>query len=108
MTLLELQDTIQTWADAGDRVALATLIAVRRSAPLPPGARFAINDAGALDGSISSGCVESDLHERLSRLLAGEAPGVVTYGITDEMAAGVGLSCGGKIAVFIERLEESA
>ncbi len=94
---------IARWAERGDEVAVATLIAVRRSAPLPAGSRFAISSGGGLSGSISSGCIESDLHERLSALLRGGAPGMVTYGITGEMASAVGLSCGGEIDVLLER-----
>jgi len=103
MSLRAVRKDIARWAQRGDPIAMATLIAVRRSAPLPPGARFAISAAGELSGSISSGCVEGDLHERLSALLGGGAPASVTYGITDEMAAGVGLSCGGEIDVLLDR-----
>ncbi|WP_419161375.1 XdhC family protein [Candidatus Palauibacter sp.] len=102
MSLRAVRDDLARWAGRGDPIAVATLIAVRRSAPLPPGARFAISGAGELSGSISSGCVEGDLHERLSALLGGDAPATVTYGITDEMAAGVGLSCGGEIDVLLD------
>ena len=102
MGLRDVRDDIARWAERGDPVAVATLIAVRRSAPLPPGARFAISGNGELSGSISSGCVEGDLHERLTALLGGAAPATVTYGITDEMAAGVGLSCGGEIDVLLD------
>ena len=102
MGLRDVREDIGRWAGRGDPVAIATLIAVRRSAPLPPGARFAISGTGELSGSISSGCVEGDLHERLTALLGGGAPATVTYGITDEMAAGVGLSCGGEIDVLLD------
>ena len=105
MSLRAVREDIARWAEQGDPIAMATLIAVRRSAPLPPGARFAISGAGELSGSISSGCVEGDLHERLSALLGGGAPASVRYGITDEMAAGVGLSCGGEIDVLLDHYD---
>ncbi len=101
MSLRSVREALVRWTGRGEPVAMATLIAVRRSAPLPPGARFAISGSGDLTGSISSGCVEGDLHERLSGLLAGDDPSTVTYGITDDMAAGVGLSCGGEIDVLL-------
>lgn len=101
MSLRAIRQSLVDWAGRGDPIAVATLIAVRRSAPLPPGARFAISGAGELTGSISSGCVEGDLHERLTGVLEDGAPTTVTYGITDEMAAGVGLSCGGEIDVLL-------
>ncbi|MDX1396745.1 MAG: XdhC family protein, partial [Gemmatimonadota bacterium] len=102
MSLRDVREALDSWTRRGDGAAVATLIAVRRSAPRSPGARFAISTGGDLAGSVSSGCVEGDLHEHLSRLLEGGAPEIVTYGITDEMAAGVGLSCGGEIDVLVE------
>lgn len=105
MSLRAVRADLARWGRQGDPIAMATLIAVRRSAPLPPGARFAISGAGELSGSISSGCVEGDLHERLTALLDGGAPAAVTYGITDEMAAGVGLSCGGEIDVLLDHYD---
>lgn len=102
MTLRSVREEMDRWADRGDRVAVATLIEVRRSAPLPAGAKFAISSGDELVGSISSGCVEGDVHERLMALLGGGSPQTVTYGITDEMAFGVGLSCGGEIDVLLE------
>jgi len=103
VSLREVRAALETWAERGDPAAVATLIDVRRSAPRGPGARFAVSGAGELAGSVSSGCVEGDLHGHLEGLLAGGDPRIVTYGITDEMAAGVGLSCGGEIDVLVER-----
>lgn len=108
MSMRSIREALTRWAGRGDDVAVATLIAVRRSAPLPPGARFAISAPGELTGSISSGCVESDLHERLTAVLDGGAPSSVTYGITEEMAAGVGLSCGGEIDVLLDRFDPAS
>lgn len=84
------------------------LVGVRRSAPRPPGARYAVAGDGAFAGTISAGCVEADLREHALALLgeSGVAPArLVSYGISDEMAAGVGLSCGGEIDVLIRRHE---
>ena len=102
MSIRAVQEAVDRWSEQGDRVAVATLIAVRRSAPLPPGSRFAVSMTGEFTGSISSGCIEADLHERLVALLNGQPSETVTYGITDEMAAGVGLSCGGEIDVLLD------
>jgi len=84
------------------RCALATLVRVERSAPRPPGARLATNERGEIAGSISSGCVEADLLEHLADCIRHQRGRLVHYGITDEMAATVGLSCGGEIDVWIE------
>ncbi len=103
MSFRDVQGALDEWAAAGQPAAVATLVEVRRSAPRDPGSRFARSGAGDIAGSVSSGCVEGDLHERLGRILAGGEPGIVSYGISDELAATVGLSCGGEIDVFLER-----
>jgi xanthine dehydrogenase accessory factor len=101
----ELNDTIERWRARGDRVALATVVATRRSAPRPVGSKLAVSERGDLFGSVSGGCVESEV-----ALVAGEAiedgkPRLLTYGIADELAWSVGLPCGGEIDVFVERFE---
>ena len=95
------------WRENGDRVALATVLATRRSAPRPVGSKLAVSERGELAGSVSGGCVESDVVLAAQEVLAGGEPRLLTYGITDEMAFGVGLPCGGEIDVFVEELEEA-
>jgi xanthine dehydrogenase accessory factor len=94
------------WREQGRRVALATVVATRRSAPRPVGSKLAISEQGELAGSVSGGCVESDVVLAAQEVLGGGGPRLVTYGITDEMAFGVGLPCGGEIDVFVEELGE--
>ncbi len=101
MSLREVLEPLRRWGADGGATAVATLYRVRRSAPRPPGARFAASERGDIAGSISSGCVEGDLFERLQQVIATGEPAVIEYGISDEMAAGVGLSCGGEIAVLL-------
>lgn len=103
MSLLEVLEPLRRWSREGKPAGLATLVRAQRSAPRRPGARFAVNDAGELAGSVSSGCIEGDLHEHLLHILAGGQARLLTYGITDEMAAEVGLACGGQIEVFADR-----
>lgn len=105
MTAGEVLEPLLSWTEAGERAGMATLVGVRRSAPRQPGARFAVSEGGELAGSVSSGCVEGDLHERLRRVMGGGEPRVVHYGITDEMAMEVGLACGGEIDVLVEPFE---
>ncbi len=95
------------WLAQGGRVALATVVATRRSAPRPVGAKLAVSERGELAGSVSGGCVETDVVLAAQEVLGGGAPRLLTYGITDEMAFGVGLPCGGEIDVFVEELEEA-
>jgi xanthine dehydrogenase accessory factor len=93
----------EEWRSAGEQVALATVVATRRSAPRPLGSKLAVTASGRLYGSVSGGCVEADVAERAQAVLAGAAPAVATYGIADDEAWSVGLPCGGEIDVFIER-----
>jgi xanthine dehydrogenase accessory factor len=91
----------------GERVAVATVVATRSSAPRPVGSKLVVREDGSLSGSVSNGCVESDVILAAQEVLAGGEPRLVTYGITDEMAFGVGLPCGGEIDVFVEALRDA-
>ncbi len=101
MSFKEVQDSLAKWRANGLKAGVATLVRVRQSAPRPPGARFAANESGEVVGSVSSGCVEADLYEHISQVVVSGAPRLVNYGITDEMAMGVGLACGGEIEVLV-------
>jgi xanthine dehydrogenase accessory factor len=102
----ELAESIRRWRARGDRVALATVVATRRSAPRPVGAKLAVSERGELLGSVSGGCVESDVAVQAADVLVDGKPRLLTYGITDDMALEVGLPCGGEIDVFVERFED--
>jgi xanthine dehydrogenase accessory factor len=95
------------WRELGRRVAVATVVATRRSAPRPVGSKLAVSEQGELVGSVSGGCVESDVVLAAQDVLAGGQPRLLTYGITDEMAFGIGLPCGGEIDVFVEELTDA-
>ena len=108
MSLPEIRAAVIDWTGRNQSWGEAMLIGVKRSAPRPPGARYAVGEDGSFAGTISAGCVEADMREHILSLLSGsDAAGarVISYGISDEMAAGVGLACGGEIEVLIRRHE---
>jgi xanthine dehydrogenase accessory factor len=96
---------LERWRERGDEhAALATVVATRFSAPRPVGSRLAVSERGELAGSVSGGCVESEVAEVSREVLASGEERTLTYGITDEQAGTVGLPCGGEIDVTIERV----
>ena len=86
---------IERWRARGEKVAIATVVATRKSAPRPVGAELAISESGEIAGSVSGGCVESDVYENAREVLASGTPKLLSYGIKDEEAWEVGLPCGG-------------
>ena len=101
----EILEDVERWRARGEKVAIATVVATRRSAPRPVGAKLAVCESGELAGSVSGGCVESDVYENAREVLETGRPKLLTYGIADEEAWEVGLPCGGEIDVFVERLD---
>ena len=101
----EILPEVERWRSEGKKVAIATVVATRRSAPRPVGAKLAVSDAGELAGSVSGGCVESDVYECAREVLETGRPKLLSYGIEDEQAWSVGLPCGGEIDVFVEPLD---
>ena len=99
-----LQD-LDAWVARGDRVALATVVGVQRSAPRPPGAKMAINDRGEVSGAVSGGCVEGAVVEEAQAVIRDGKPRILDFGVSDDQAWEVGLACGGKIEIFVERVE---
>ncbi len=102
----EIAEDVERWRARGERVAIATVVATRRSAPRPVGAKLAVSESGELCGSVSGGCVESDVYLHAREVLAGGEPRLLSYGISDDEALGVGLPCGGEIDVFVEELRD--
>ncbi len=102
-----LGELVQHWQD--DRaVGLGTVVATFRSAPRPSGASMLVTDDGAAVGSVSGGCVEGAVYEQASAAIAGDPPVLQRFGVSDDDAFAVGLTCGGIIDVFIERIDRKS
>ncbi len=95
----------QAWKEAGRAVALATVIETWGSAPRPVGSHLAVDGDGAFLGSVSGGCVEGEVITEASDVIETGAPRVLEFGVADETAWRAGLSCGGRIKVYVERLD---
>ena len=100
--MISVLETIDGWVARGDRVALATVVATKKSAPQPPGTKMALNDRLELTGAVSGGCVEGAVIEVAERILAGAPPELLHYGFADEDGWEIGLPCGGEIAIWVE------
>jgi xanthine dehydrogenase accessory factor len=98
-------DKVAKWSEAGKRSALATVVKVERSGPLGPGTSMAVSEDGQVVGSVSGGCVEPAVYEEAMTAIETGAPKLLTYGISDDEAFGVGLTCGGIIHIFVERVD---
>jgi xanthine dehydrogenase accessory factor len=96
---------ITNWKERGDRIAIATVVDVRRSAPRAPGAKMAVNEHGEIAGGVSGGCVEGAVVEIAEQVMGGGAPQLVHFGIADSEAWDVGLPCGGEIDVWVQGYE---
>jgi xanthine dehydrogenase accessory factor len=103
----EVLAQLESWLARGERAALATVIETRHSAPRPLGSRLAVSESGLLFGSVSGGCVESDVAVQAREVIAGGEPRVLPYGIADEDARSVGLPCGGEIDVFVAPVSDA-
>lgn len=103
------EDIAAGWLREQRRFVQALLVEVEGSAPLPEGAMMLIGADGEIEGSITGGCVEGALVTEAEAILAGErGPGVMTYGISDELAGTVGLMCGGIVHIFLQELGDAA
>jgi xanthine dehydrogenase accessory factor len=96
---------IDSWRADGEQVAMATVVRTAGSTPRPVGAAMAITESGKVAGSVSGGCLEGAVFEEAMEVLRAGQPVLRHYGISDEMAFDVGLSCGGQVDIFIEPID---
>ena len=106
-TITNAEDVLSTaaaWRDEGEGVALATVTETWGSSPRPAGSQMAVTRSGRMAGSVSGGCVEGAVADAGMRAIETGRPELLDFGVSDERAWEVGLACGGKIKVFVERL----
>ncbi|OWJ63843.1 XdhC family protein [Inquilinus limosus] len=93
-----------TWASEGRPVALATVVSTWGSSPRPAGSQLVIDGEGRMQGSVSGGCIEGAVVREALEVMEDGKPRLLDFGVSDQQAWDVGLACGGKIQVFVERL----
>ncbi len=93
------------WKAAGKGVALATVVKTWGSSPRPVGSQMAIDDGGNMVGSVSGGCIEGAVVMESREIINGGKPKLLEFGVSNEMAWEVGLACGGKVEVYVERID---
>jgi len=96
--------TAESWSRAGRAVAIATVVETWGSAPRPVGSHLVIDAEGNFEGSVSGGCVEGAVITEAVDVIGSGAAKMLEFGVADETAWRVGLSCGGRIRVYVERL----
>ncbi len=95
---------IADWQDAGRKVALATVVKTWGSSPRPIGSQLAVDEDGAMVGSVSGGCIEGAVVEEALKAMRDGEPRRLSFGVSHEDAWHVGLACGGKVEVFVEAM----
>ena len=106
-SLAEVEDVLSTaaaWRVAGEQVALATVTETWGSSPRPAGSQMAVTKSGKMAGSVSGGCIEGAVADAAQKTMETGTPQLLDFGVTNERAWEVGLACGGKVKVFVERL----
>ena len=107
MNIAEVEDVLSTaaaWRADGEQVAVATVTETWGSSPRPAGSQMAVTKSGKMAGSVSGGCIEGAVAEAAMKTLESGSPQLLDFGVTNERAWEVGLACGGKVKVFVERL----
>ncbi len=94
-----------SWRAAGRRVAIATVVDTWGSSPRPIGSQLLVDEHGEFLGSVSGGCIEGAVVGEALEVIASGAPRLLHFGVSDEQAWEVGLSCGGKLQVYVESVE---
>src|SRR5215218_1640260 len=103
----DVMEQLLPWWRAGKTAGVATVIATFQSAPRLPGASMLVGPDGEAVGSVSGGCVEGAVYELAEQVVADRTPVLHRYGVSDDDAFAVGLTCGGILDVFVERVDRT-
>jgi xanthine/CO dehydrogenase XdhC/CoxF family maturation factor len=93
------------WRKSGKNVAIATVVTTWGSSPRPVGSQLAVDEDGNMTGSVSGGCIEGAVVHEAREVMSDGKPRLLDFGVSNEMAWEVGLACGGKVEVWVERLD---
>ncbi len=104
-TAPDMLEQAAAWRADGRRVALASVVSTWGSAPRPAGSQLVVDESGRFAGSVSGGCVETAVVQEALDAIADGKPRLLDFGVSDEQAWEVGLACGGKIKVYVERID---
>lgn len=104
----EILDEVLEWWRAGSTVGVGTVVGTWKSAPRQPGAAMAVGPDDTVVGSVSGGCVEGAVFEQAGTVRDGSAPHLQRYGVSDDDAFAVGLTCGGIIDIFVDRIDRDS
>ncbi|MGX9965618.1 XdhC family protein [Roseomonas sp. F4] len=96
--------TAAAWRAQGEDVAIATVVETWGSSPRPAGSRLVVTASGRMEGSVSGGCIEGAVADVARQTMQSGVPQLLDFGISDDRAWEVGLACGGKLKVFVEKL----
>src|SRR5215467_3944493 len=103
----EVLDELGQWTREGEDVAIATVVETWGSSPRPIGSKMLVTRTGKMAGSVSNGCIEGAVFEEAQKVLKSGEPKLAAFGVSDDVAFGVGLACGGHIEVFIQPLSDA-
>src|SRR3954471_390954 len=104
----DVLDDLVRWWESGESVGVGTVVATFQSAPRPPGTSMLVGPDGSAVGSVSGGCVEGAVYELAQEVTASGTPVLQRYGVSDDDAFAVGLTCGGIIDMYVERIDPAA
>ncbi|MCX7355418.1 MAG: XdhC family protein [Alphaproteobacteria bacterium] len=100
----DILGAVDAWLKSGKDVALATVVTTWGSSPRPVGSQLAVDQTGAMIGSVSGGCIEGAVVQEALAAIKDGKPRLLDFGISNEQAWEVGLACGGKVQVYVERV----